>query len=259
MIRKITQILFVLTILLSLSGCRDTKQKTQAFVNAYNNSASNFSNEIITSTKAKAFLDQKKVEINVETTLEQNENNKAVYGQLFPVFLKQMLSTDKDVKELVEEGVVFQVDFLANDNTSIAEFKIDQKELAALIKNNASKPEVAVGPSTSNGSPELQEILVMMNKSMPVKNADGSKIVKIYLNNENQLVYQVEMPEDVLKLLENKAANSLVKESILREGQVQKVVRSLLPYGIKDLKYEYLNAKGKIINYMIITEKDLKL
>ncbi|TDP01435.1 hypothetical protein [Flavobacterium sp. 245] len=259
MIRKITQVLFVLTILLSLSSCMDTKQKTQAFVNSYNNSAANFSNEIITSTEAKAFHDEKRIEINVETTIEQNENNKYVYGQMFPAFLKETLSTDRAVKELVEEGVVFDVNFLAADNTSIAEFKIDQKELTALMKKNGGKPAISAESLATDSSSQLDQILVMMNKNMPIKNNDGSKILKIYLNKENQLVYQVEMPEDVLEVLKNKAANSLVKESILREGQVQKVVGIVSRYGIKDIKYEYLNAKGKIVNSMILTEKDLKL
>jgi len=259
MIKKTTRILLVFVALLFLSSCMDTKQKTQAFVNSYNNSAANFSNEVITSTKAKAFLDQNRIEITTETVIEQNEDNKATYGQMFPLFLKEMLATDKDVKELVEEGVVFDVDFLANDNSSIAKFKIDKKELEALMKKNEGKPAVSVESIVSDKGAELDQILVMMNRNLPLKNNDGSKISKIYLNEKNQLVYQVEMPEDILKLLNDKAANSLVKESILREGQVQKVVSTLKRYDIKDIKYEYMNAKGKIVNTLIFTEKDLKL
>ncbi|MTH14281.1 hypothetical protein [Flavobacterium sp. LC2016-01] len=260
MIRKITQVLFVLTILLSLSSCMDTKQKTQAFVNSYNNSAANFSNEIIISTEAKAFHNEKRIEINVETSIEQNENNKSIYGQMFPLFLKEALTTDQNVKDLIEEGVVFDVNFLADDRTSIAEFKIDQKELAALLKKNAGKPTIsAESLASSDSDTQLQQILVMMNQNMPFKNNDGSKILKIYVNDKKQLVYQVEMPEDVLEILKNNAANSLVKESILREGQLQKVASTVSRYGIKDIKYEYLNAKGKIVNSMVITEKDLKL
>ncbi|WP_289666113.1 hypothetical protein [Flavobacterium panacagri] len=259
MIRKITQILLTLTILLSLSSCRDTKQKIQAFVNSYNNSAANYSNDMITSTKAKAFLDQKRIEITMETMVEQNENNKSVYGQLFPAFLKEMFATDKDIRELTDEGVVIQIDFLASDNTSIAEFKIDKKELDALIKKNAGKPKVSLESVASNTDSQLQEIIVVMNRSMPIKNGDGSTIIKIYLNKENQLVYQVEMPQDILALLKDKATNSLVKESILREGNIQKVGAMIKPYNINAIKYEYLDAKGKIVNSLVLTEKDLKL
>ncbi|MBJ2125695.1 MULTISPECIES: hypothetical protein [unclassified Flavobacterium] len=259
MIRKITQILFVLTLLLSFSGCRDTKQNIQAFVNSYNKSAANFSNDIITSTEAKAFLDQKRIEITMETIIESNAENKSMYTQLFPNFLKEMFSTDREIKGLIEDGVVIKVDFLGSDNTSIAEFEIDKKELDELIKKNAGKPVVSVESVTPNGGSELGEMLVMMNRNMPLKNSDGSKVLKIYHNDKNQLVYQVEMPDDIIEILKNNTANSLVKESILRQGQIQKVASMIQRYGIKDIKYEYFNAKGKMINTLVLTEKDLQL
>jgi hypothetical protein len=258
MIRKITQILFTITVVLLLVSCRDIKQKTQGYVNSYNNSAAYFKSEIIDSTSAKAILKENRIEITIATSIEQNEDNKVSFGQMFPAFLKEMFTKEAESKELIEEGVTFDVSFLASDFTPLAEFKVDKKEMEALMKKEASLPKVAALPAEPGLSPQLQEILVIMNKNMPVTNGDGTKILKIYYGGKNQLVYTIEVPDDLAAILKNDASGVLIKESLLRDGQIKKVAGAVTRYGISNIKYEYQAVKGKVISSIVLTEKDLK-
>lgn len=120
MIKKISQILFVMTIVLMLTSCKNTKQKLQEYVVSYNKDAVNFKSENVTLTTARGYINDNKIELRFETDLQQNEANKAEAEKKFPQFMKEMLNKDQELKTLVEEGVQFDAYFLANDNTVLA-------------------------------------------------------------------------------------------------------------------------------------------
>lgn len=120
MIKKISQILFVMTIVLMLTSCKNTKQKLQEYVVSYNKDAVNFKSENVTLTTARGYINDNKIELRFETDLQQNEANKAEAEKKFPQFMKEMLNKDQKLKTLVEEGVQFDAYFLANDNTVLA-------------------------------------------------------------------------------------------------------------------------------------------
>ena len=92
--KKITQIAFAVMIMLVLVSCKNTKQKIQEHVSTYNNSSS-IKGSGITSTTAKAFLNDNKIEIRIETNLEENDTNKLTYKESFPVFLKENIKNYK--------------------------------------------------------------------------------------------------------------------------------------------------------------------
>ncbi|QOG01803.1 hypothetical protein [Flavobacterium sp. MDT1-60] len=135
MMKKISQILFVITIALMVTSCKNTKQKLQEYVVSYNKTAVNFKSENVTLTTARGYINDNKIELRFETDLPQNETNKTKAVKRFPEFLKEMISKDLNFKELVEEGVQFDVYFLADDNTVLAKEIINKEELVELFKN----------------------------------------------------------------------------------------------------------------------------
>jgi hypothetical protein len=139
--RKITQIAFCFIVALFLVSCKNTKQKIQEHVSTYNNSSS-IKGSGITSTTAKAFLNDNKIEIRIETNLEENDTNKLTYKESFPDLLKEMIKNDQISRALIEEGVKFDVYFLAYNNAILAQRIIDKEELAVLEKEGDSKEKV---------------------------------------------------------------------------------------------------------------------
>ena len=138
--KKITQIAFCVIVVLLLVSCKNTKQKMQEHVNIYNISSS-IKGSGITSTSAKAFLNDNKIEIRIETNLEENEANKLTYKDSFPDLLKEMIKNDQISRTLIEEGVKFDVYFLAYNNAILAQRIVDKEELAVL-ENSDSKEKV---------------------------------------------------------------------------------------------------------------------
>jgi len=139
--RKITQIAFVFIVVLFLASCKNTKQKIQEHVSTYNNSSS-IKGSGITSTTAKAFLNDNKIEIRIETNLEENDTNRLTYKESFPDLLKEMIKNNQISRELIEEGVKFDVYFLAYNNAILAQRIVDKEELAVLEKDGDSKEKV---------------------------------------------------------------------------------------------------------------------
>lgn len=138
--KKITQIAFIAVVVLLVVSCKNTKQKIQEHVSTYNNSSS-IKGSGITSTTAKAFLNDNKIEIRIETNLEENDTNKLTYKESFPDLLKEMIKNDQISKALIEEGVKFDVYFLAYNNAILAQRIVDKEELAVL-ENSDSKEKV---------------------------------------------------------------------------------------------------------------------
>jgi hypothetical protein len=129
--KKITQIAFCFITVLLLVSCKNTKQKIQEHVSNYNISSSIKGNNIV-STSAKAFLNDNKIEIRIETNLEGNEENKLATSTSFPALLKEMIKNNQISQELVDEGVKFDVYFLSYNNIILAKQLVDKEEIAAL-------------------------------------------------------------------------------------------------------------------------------
>lgn len=134
MMKKITQILFAVVVALTVISCKNTKQKLQEYVVSYNKAAPNFKSENVTLTTARGYINDNKIELRFETDLEQNDSNKTKASTEFPTLLKEMVNKDESFKELVKEGVQFDVYFLANDNTVLEKRIIDKEEMSSLLK-----------------------------------------------------------------------------------------------------------------------------
>jgi cobalamin biosynthesis protein CobT len=134
MIRKINQILFLIAVVGMLASCKNTKQKLQEHVTAYNSAASSFKGEHITNTTARGYINDSKIELRIETDLPQNEANKLNAIKTFPDLLTEMIKKNEISKELIEENVQFDVYFLANDNTVLAKQIINNEQIDRFLK-----------------------------------------------------------------------------------------------------------------------------
>jgi hypothetical protein len=129
--KKITQIAFIVAALVLLVSCQNTKQKIQEHVSTYNTSSS-IKGHGITSTTAKAFLNDNKIEIRIETNLEENDENRLNTKESFPALLKEMIKNDQISTALIGEGVTFDVYFLAYNNAILAQQLVNKEDLAVL-------------------------------------------------------------------------------------------------------------------------------
>ena len=115
---NITLIVLVLLSTLSFVSCKNTKQKLQEYVVTYNkNIAPGFRAENVTLTTARGYINDNKIELRFETDLEPNELNKSAAGASFPKLIKLMIEKDEIPRQFIEEGIQFDVYFLADDNT----------------------------------------------------------------------------------------------------------------------------------------------
>ena len=140
--KKITQIVFAFAFVLLLVSCKNTKQKIQEHVSNYNTSSSIKGGNVV-STSAKAFLNDNKIEIRIETNLEGTEINKLAYKDTFPDLLKEMVKNDQISPSLIEEGVKFDVYFLSYNNIILAQQLVDKEELAVLENGSVAGKETA--------------------------------------------------------------------------------------------------------------------
>jgi hypothetical protein len=140
--KKITQIAFAFSFVLLLVSCKNTKQKIQEHVSNYNTTSSIKGGNVV-STSAKAFLNDNKIEIRIETNLEGTDANKLAYKDTFPELLKEMVKNDQISPELIEEGVKFDVYFISYNNIILAQQLVDKEELAVIENGSAAGKETA--------------------------------------------------------------------------------------------------------------------
>ena len=135
MLKKISQIAFAIMMVLTLVSCKNTKQKLQEYVVTYNKTiAPSFRADNVTLTTARGYINDDKIELRFETDLEQNEVNKSASVISFPKLIKVMIDTDEIPRQLIEEGVQFDVYFLADDNTVLEKETLTGESLKDFLK-----------------------------------------------------------------------------------------------------------------------------
>ncbi|MEN2487485.1 hypothetical protein AAYQ05_06770 [Flavobacterium sp. B11] len=135
MLKKISQIAFAIMMVLMLASCKNTKQKLQEYVVTYNkNIAPSFRAENVTLTTARGYINDNKIELRFETGLDQNEGNKLASSISFVKLIRSMIEKDQIPRQLIEEGVQFDVYFLANDNTVLDKEVLTGESLKYILK-----------------------------------------------------------------------------------------------------------------------------
>ncbi|MEC4048626.1 hypothetical protein OX284_004230 [Flavobacterium sp. SUN046] len=259
MIKKFAVIGLIALLLVATVSCKNTQEKMQTFIIEYNQTASSFSNQIVTSTKAEA-EEGNQIKLIFETSIEDTPSNRAIYKDMFPTVIADLLSNEKSSIELLEEGVKFDVVFLADNTKEIGSMIVDQKKMQEIIKKKSTAIPTAnsIGKNTENS--ELKQALELMNRNLPiVDKSAGTKVVKIDISEKHELVYFVEIDDKQGELLKGPEAKLLMKESILRAPQTSKVLAGVRGLGVVAIKYVYQSSKGKLFNEVTLTQADLRL
>ena len=258
MIQKLIRISLVALFAISSISCQNTQEKIQNFIISYNQNTRLITNQIVTSAKAEV-ESENIIKLKFETSIEDNESNKSLYKDIFPGMIGDLLSEDKAATGLLDEGVSFDVVFLADNNRELCSMIVDHKKMLEIIKNKLSKKSLAgeVGKNTSNDQVKLA--LEMMNRNLPItdKNA-GTTVVKIDISDNKELVYYVEISDKDGAVLKNPNAKSLMKEGMLRAPQTSKVLSSVSGLGVNALKYIYQSKKGTVFTEIILSQEDLR-
>lgn len=134
MSKKLSRILFIIIMVFMLISCKNTKQKLQEYVITYNSTAASFKAENVTLTTARGYINDNKIELRFETNLKQTDSNKVTANKSFSKLLKELITKDQIFKELAEEGVQFDVYYLADDNTVLEKRIINKESLNELLK-----------------------------------------------------------------------------------------------------------------------------
>lgn len=133
MVKKISQIAFAITLVLLIVSCKNTKQKLQEYVVTYNKTiAPSFKAKNVTLTTARGYINDNKIELRFETNLKQSDGNKATTSVAFARMRQSMIKKGQIPIELIEEGVVFHLYYLADDNTVLNKEELTKESLQYL-------------------------------------------------------------------------------------------------------------------------------
>ncbi|ANF49488.1 hypothetical protein A0O34_02490 [Chryseobacterium glaciei] len=239
---------------LLLWSCKSKNDKIQDFVKTYNASSSMISNYMIKSTKAiSSGPDEITIEINTNNQ-ESDELESGMITSSLPELIGQGIKSERSGNELLESGVKFKLKIINADGKVIANQTVDKNNL----KGNASdsfKSVVAGNPKAS----ELNTILEVFNKNLPMEDkATGTKVMSIKADEQNNIVYTTEVPDSYKTMLEAEGADQVLKDEMLRMPQVRQILTKTEALGVKNLKYKYIDTKGKTVKEITISKEDLK-
>lgn len=257
MSKNLLKIILIILFQLTFTGCQNTTQKANQFVNSYNASSGSITNSVITSTSAK-LGENNTIEIRFDSNIPYDAEDKT-YSKIFPNMMASMFTSYDETQDLIEEGVVFNVGFYADNGKKINSIKVDKAKLEEMLKTRPSAIKDASATASNVNLPtELKETLVIMNQSLPIENNDGTKIIKIDFSDAHELVYTVEVPDAFSESLKGEDAKNIMKEEIMRNSNLPSIMANLRTYGITKIKYIYQDSKGKEINEIIMSSADLK-
>jgi hypothetical protein len=249
------RLLFVFSGMLLFIACKSTDDKINDFVTSYNNAAASMSNNTITHTSAKA-VSKTEIRILFKTLADGNETNKIFYTKALPSMVSEIFTAERSISDLTDEGVKLHFVLLASDDSELASIIVDKKKLAGL---QALKSKETVVPGQQNLSPQLQQILKILNTSLPITDKEaGTKITEITVDEKMALVYNIEVIDSLAKNMKDPGTAAYLKEALLRDLSVKKMLPGLRQYGISSITYKYRNTKGEIINETSVTANELK-
>ena len=245
--RKIKLLSLFMTILLCVS-CQNTLQKCYAFVNAYNNSASQFQNQYIYSTNARLEEDKVPKEHIITIDLDYNLKKKEIeenFGMAsLPKILSLKMIEDAQVLDLIEDDVSIVLRFRSLDNFIVEKVILDKKNIEKLTteKNNLGLSN----NTTNNVNQELNEVITILNKNLPIDLEEGmSKLLKIEIDKDNNFVYVVEITEAYKDLLKSDEAKAFMKEKLQNDERTKKLIALKTEFNLNQVLYRFQEKNGK--------------
>ncbi|MCZ4245821.1 hypothetical protein [Pedobacter punctiformis] len=256
--RFLYTILLIASASILFTSCKSTSSKMNAFVLSYNASAK--PNGIVYSTNAEALYDKKIIKIRIVTNYALEDTKNGIVDKFLPTLFVQLLAGEDLARELInEEGVNFEVTFFTIRLSEFSSITIDKKKLAELEKE--AKGKINADDLLNNtGNSKIKNILSILNKNLPVKDKNtGLTILKIDINDKNELLYDISVPNSIAEKIKGKDASEVLKDDILRNGNSKQLFMNVRSLGITTLKYKYRDEKGNYLNEITLTQQDFNL
>lgn len=255
---KCTLLLF-LAISQLLVSCGTKESRMQDFVNEYNTSAPMImaGNQTIKGTSAK-IKDQNRIELVFNYNIPFEETYKTTYSQIAPSLMANVFKGQPKLQQLLDDGVVFEVIMTASDNQVLVQMDLDKAKVDAMMKeqNGDSGP---ISITTGTHDEQLQSMLKIMNKNLPIVDKQaGTKITKIDINENKELVYTVVVDKALADAIKSDAAKQIMKESIMRNEGLKVVFSGTSKYGVTAVRYLYVDDSGKTVNDIMIKQSDIQ-
>lgn len=247
-------LLLILLVFISLVSCKSTSDKASDFVRMYNRSGAMIGNSYIKSTKA-AYIKSGNIDIVIETKYNNGDIETEIMKNSLPDLIGQVIKSDRLGKELLDAGVVFNVKVYGTNFVLLASKSLDKTNINAGSDSLVSTIANGEKPSRS----QLNQVLDIFNKNLPVVDKEsGISILKMSADDNNNIIYIAEVPDDLAMLLENNQAKSMMKEELLQSPQIKQVLSKTAEFGVTNLKYIYQTKAGKVISEIEISKNDLK-
>lgn len=153
-----------------------------------------------------------------------------------------MFQSDETMMDLINEAVKFKVNLIDVNGRIVTSLIVDK---AYLDKQNKGSYK------SSNTSDPIAQALDALNSSLPVKNADGTRLMKIEKVGSSTLEYTLEIPEELNAIIKSPNATALVKESIAQDPNTQATIRKMRNYGIVKVNYLLVSTKGEKLTTLV--------
>lgn len=248
------KLLFIFAIATMLVSCKkSTQARAEEFVKMYNNTSSMMVRSAgFKSTKATS-TPTGDVDIEITTTYLNNDMEAELMKNAIPDIIGQAIQAEPSGKELLEEGVKFNLKVYSSNGVVMSSQTIDKNTK----KGNIDLEAIAKGDTPD--SAQLNEILKVFSKSLPiVDKASGIKIVAITADAENNIVYSAEVPDQYADVLAADAAAQLMKDEIMRSPDVRQIFAQTKSIGVNNIKYIYKDKTGKKLNEITIKRDEVK-
>lgn len=251
---KITILLFSVLLLIS---CRNTQSEMAKFVIMYNNTSSYIVNDVIRATKAET-VSPTEIKITIDTRISDDMQSEMT-EKSFPALISSVLLKEKISSDLLDEGVNFKVNITDVNYTNITTVDINKNTIKNFTASDVSSNTSAISTVESDVNSELNEMLAILNKSLPIEDkASGFKIMKIEAGNDQDIIYYVQVPNEIAEVLKIEGADNLMKDEVLRNPELKQILQKANQYNINKLKYRMTNNKGEKLKEIVINEKDIK-
>lgn len=271
MFKKIFFLLLLTTVVLS---CQSDRSSALKFVDYYNKEigpqflagfSRNYNNpihktyaELLRSDTSKGLT----VKIAFVSKLALADEGNLILKNYLPSILSVGLMKDKSASALLEKGVNYHLVFESRNGRTINEVVIDQKKLHELTKERSGKNlEMGKNNSNKNVKPEVKELLIALNNSLPIVIDEELqiKIIKIDLNSLNDLVYTAEIDEQYVdpEVIKKPETQKLIKSEIVSEPQIITLYQQIGRIGLAHIRYIYVNKKGAKLAEIVITDEDI--
>jgi len=248
------KLLFIFAVALMLVGCKkSTAARTEEFVKMYNNTSDMMVRTAgFKSTKATS-TPTGDVDIEIKTTYLDTDMEAELMKNAIPDIIGQAIQAEPSGKELLAEGVKFNLKVYSANDVMMSAQTIDK----TTKKGTIDLEGIAKGDKPD--SAQLNEILKVFSKSLPiVDKASGVKIVAISADAENNIVYSAEVPDQYAEALATDEATQLMKDEMMRSPDVRQIFSQTKSIGVNNIKYIYSDNKGKKLNEIIIKREDVK-